>query len=203
MDSQNIRDVLKKVAPDYMGFIFYEKSPRNAEGILDETLLACFPPETKKTGVFVNADLNFILGKVKTFGLQAVQLHGNESPEFCNQLMIKGLEVIKVFSVEKTFDMSILKSYDRVADYYLFDTKGKKHGGNGEKFNWEILKDEAINKPFFLSGGVDIDDLSAIKELQLQNPKLYALDVNSRFEFSAGLKNVDRLIELKNRLAGK
>ncbi len=202
-DSNNIQEVLQKVHPDYMGFIFYEKSPRNAEGILDENILDSFPAEIKKTGVFVNADLNFILGKVKTFGLQAVQLHGNESPEFCNQMRFKGLETIKVFSIGENFDLSILKSYNRVVDYYLFDTKGKNHGGNGEKFNWSILETDLISKPFFLSGGIDVEDMVDIQKLATKNPNLFALDVNSKFEISPGLKDINRLTALKSKLAGQ
>lgn len=198
-ESQNIKDLLK-FAPDYMGFIFYEKSPRNASEVLDENILMHFPQTTLKTGVFVNASLEFINEKIEKFQLDALQLHGNESPEFCKQLKINNIQIIKAFSVDETFDFGQLTDYENAVDYFLFDTKGINHGGNGVKFNWKILETATINKPFFLSGGVDLEDMEEIQLLKSKVKNFFALDVNSKFETSPGLKNVDKIEKLTQLL---
>ncbi|MCK5637993.1 MAG: phosphoribosylanthranilate isomerase, partial [Flavobacteriaceae bacterium] len=145
-------DNIKSVAtlqPDYLGFIFYEKSKRNFDGIIPE-----IPNQIKKTGVFVNATKEFILEKVKRYNLKVVQLHGNESVSFCKEMRQNNIEVIKVFSVGEVFDFDQLKVYENVCDYFLFDTKGKEKGGNGITFNWKLLDNYSSNKPYFLSGGI-------------------------------------------------
>ena len=191
-------DNIKAVAelqPDYMGFIFYKKSKRNFEGILPN-----LPDGIKKVGVFVDTSLEEINENIEKYGLQAVQLHGDESPEFCDH--IKNVEVIKVFAIGKTFDFGTLKQYEDVCDYFLFDTKGKEKGGNGIVFDWNLLKNYSSKKPFFLSGGIGLEELESIKDFS--NSKLarycYALDLNSKFEDEPGLKNVEKLNYFKNNL---
>ena len=189
---ENIKETAE-LLPDYLGFIFYEKSPRFFNGKLPE-----LPKSIQKVGVFVNAAMNDILKKIKEYNLQIVQLHGNETPEVCEVLKIINIEVIKVFSVADDFDFETLAPYESVCDYYLFDTKGQNPGGNGTTFNWEILKNYPSKKPFFLSGGIGLEEINKIKQLDLP---IHALDVNSKFETEPGLKNTQLLKELQNELS--
>jgi phosphoribosylanthranilate isomerase len=196
-ESTNISELLK-LSPDFMGFIFFAKSKRDVADSLGADLLASFPDSTQKVGVFVNAELDFVKGKVEQFGLDLVQLHGDESPEYCFDLKSKGIKVMKVFSVAESFDFNQLEAYKPYVDFFLFDTKGKERGGNGVQFDWSILKGYDQEIPFFLSGGIDLENLEQLSELKGMN--LYAIDVNSKFEIEPGLKDVRRLKELKGRL---
>ncbi|MGM5470589.1 phosphoribosylanthranilate isomerase [Flavobacteriaceae bacterium LMO-SS05] len=189
-----------KLQPDYLGFIFYEKSARFFEGTLPK-----LPPSIKKVGVFVNASIEEISKKVKTYRLDAIQLHGEESPEFCSQLKQydqESVEIIKVFSIKDDFDFNLLKPYEAVCDYYLFDTKGKLPGGNGYTFNWKVLKDYPSTKPYFLSGGIGLEETEHVLSfLQSQESKYcYAIDVNSKFEREPGLKHIEKLKAFKTHL---
>ncbi len=194
---ENISEVAK-LQPDYMGFIFYEKTPRYFEAKMPEISSAI-----KKTGVFVDEEINIILDKIKEHDLNAIQLHGSESAAFCAELKTllieTEVEIIKVFSIKDDFDFERLKEYETVVDFFLFDTKGKNKGGNGITFNWEVLKDYPSKKPFFLSGGIGAEEVEAIQELKAyfeENGKenlLYAIDVNSKFEEEAGFKNIEKL----------
>ena len=172
--------------PDYMGFIFWEKSARYFDGQIPELIKTI-----KKTGVFVNESVENIIEKIDKHDLQAVQLHGKESVEFCQNLknnIDDNIEIIKVFSVGDNFDFDVLKPFENVCDYFLFDTKGKLPGGNGTTFDWKILENYDSDKPFFLSGGIGIEEIPTIKNLKLP---IYAIDVNSRFEIEPGLKNIN------------
>ena len=174
--------------PDYMGFIFWEKSARFFDGEipkLDESI--------KKVGVFVNESVENIIEKINKYNLQAIQLHGKESVEFCQDLKSKindKIEIIKVFSVGYDFDFAVLKPFENACDYFLFDTKGELPGGNGTTFNWKILEKYKSEKHFFLSGGIGIEEIPTINNLKLP---IYAIDVNSRFEIEPGLKNKNLL----------
>jgi phosphoribosylanthranilate isomerase len=183
---ENILEV-GSLLPDYMGFIFWEKSARYFDGIIPE-----LPKSIKKVGVFVDATLEEILEKISTYDLQAVQLHGDESVEFC-EILKKNIsnvtEVIKVFSILNTFDFAVLKSFENVCDYFLFDTKGKLPGGNGTTFDWKVLEKYSSTKLIFLSGGIGIEELDSINEILKINLPVYAIDVNSKFEIEPGLKN--------------
>ncbi|MFI8380459.1 phosphoribosylanthranilate isomerase [Leeuwenhoekiella sp. NPDC079379] len=206
--------------PDYLGFIFYAKSPRN----FDLNKIPKLPAAIKKVGVFVNAELNFVLEKIQQFDLDAIQLHGSESPEYCLQLkklcQIERsrdsekkttpsafevptqnlIELWKVFSIKDTFDFSVLEDYEDVVDMFLFDTKGKEKGGNGYTFDWEVLKKYPSQKPFILSGGIGLAEISSVKEFLQLNLPLYAIDVNSKFELEPGLKNIEDLKNLVSAL---
>ena len=197
--------------PDYLGFIFWEPSKRYFEGTIPK-----LPASIKKVGVFVDAPLEEILKKVDTYDLQAVQLHGKESPEFCidlkkinidrsKALEESNLEIIKVFSIKDDFDFSILTSYENVCDYFLFDTKGKLPGGNGFTFSWEVLKSYPSSKPYFLSGGIGLDEIEKIREFQQRPESKYchAIDINSKFESEPGLKDVKKLKEFKEVLSNE
>ncbi|MDI5894960.1 phosphoribosylanthranilate isomerase [Flavobacterium algoritolerans] len=176
--------------PDYMGFIFWEKSSRYFDGVIPD-----LPKSIKKVGVFVNATQEEILEKIVKYDLQAVQLHGQESVEFCldlrENLKQAQIEIIKVFSVDDTFDFEVLKPFEAVCDYFLFDTKGKLPGGNGTTFDWKVLEKYPSSKPFFLSGGIGMEEMEAVKEILKTNLPLYAIDVNSKFEIEPGLKNIE------------
>lgn len=188
--SKNIAEVAT-VKPDYMGFIFWEKSPRVFNGEMPVLSNAI-----RKTGVFVNEEEHTIRKKVQQYELSAIQLHGDESPEFCAAFKNESTEVIKAFAVDEHFDFETLKRYE-ACDYFLFDAKGKLRGGNGQTFNWRILEKHHIQKPIFLSGGIGIEEIPHIAQLQFP---VYAVDVNSRFEVSPGHKKICELQEFKNQL---
>ncbi len=182
---ENILEV-GSLLPDYMGFIFWKKSARYFDEIIPN-----LPKSIQKVGVFVNASSEEILDKIQKHNLQTVQLHGNESVDFCVDLKNKikpNVQIIKVFSVNDNFDFEVLKPFENVCDYFLFDTKGKLPGGNGIAFDWKVLEKSPSKKPFFLSGGIGLDDLEKIKLLNLP---VYAIDVNSKFEIEPGLKNIE------------
>ena len=185
--------------PDYMGFIFWEKSARYFNGIIAE-----LPKSIKKVGVFVDTSIEDILDKIKKYDLQAVQLHGNESAEFCASLkniLPNQIEIIKVFSILDTFDFAELKPFENVCDFYLFDTKGKLPGGNGTTFDWKVLENYSSTKPFFLSGGIGIEELEQVKQVLKTNLPIYAIDINSKFEVEPGLKNIELCRDAINRVS--
>ncbi|WP_026728114.1 phosphoribosylanthranilate isomerase [Flavobacterium denitrificans] len=193
---ENILEV-GALLPDYMGFIFWKKSARYCNDTVPELIKTI-----KKVGVFVNQSQDEILEKVAKFNLQAVQLHGEESVEFCSELkekLSKEIEIIKVFSADENFDFEIIKPFENVCDYFLFDTKGKLPGGNGTIFDWNILKKYNSKKPFFLSGGIGMEELNAIEEISKTKLPIYAVDVNSKFEIEPGLKNKNLLSNFKRK----
>lgn len=200
---ENLIEVAK-LQPDYLGFIFYKKSPRYFEGAIPK-----LPKSIKKVGVFVDSPIEEIIEKVKKYNLDVVQLHGEESPEFCSKCRAElvavshPIEIIKVFSVNDDFIFSLLKPYETVCDYYLFDTKGKLPGGNSYTFNWKVLKDYTSSKPYFLSGGIGLEEAESVMSfLQKQESKYcYAIDVNSKFENEPGLKNIPKLKTFRNELS--
>lgn len=185
--------------PDYMGFIFWEKSARYFDGVIPT-----LPKSIQKVGVFVNATSEEILEKIEKHNLQAVQLHGNESVEFCETLkknLPKGIDVIKVFSILDIFDFAALNPFEPVCDYFLFDTKGKLPGGNGTTFDWKVLRNYPSTKPFFLSGGIGLEEMKAVNEILKTNLPIYAIDVNSKFEIEPGLKNIQLSKDAINRIS--
>jgi phosphoribosylanthranilate isomerase len=182
---------LSLLCPDYMGFIFFGKSPRYAGEILNADVLAAIPANIIKTGVFVNASLESVMETVSRFGLDAVQLHGNESPQMCGRVKAQGVKVLKAFHPKSSADFEATKAYEATCDYFLFDTPSVAHGGSGRKFDWTLLDDYTGAVPFFLSGGIDVQDLDEIKALS--HPQLAGLDLNSRFEIVPALKNIPAL----------
>ena len=183
--------------PDYLGFIFYAKSPRFINEISSE-VIKYVPSSIKTTGVFVNEDLAVVKAYVIKYNLKAVQLHGNEKIAFCKALKETGVVVIKAFGIDAHFDFDQLEAYQDVVDYFLFDTQTATHGGSGKVFDWKLLSNYHLQKPYFLSGGIGLEHASAIKEIK--DPRLYAIDVNSKFEIEPGLKDVDKLIMFKEKL---
>ncbi|MCW3786095.1 phosphoribosylanthranilate isomerase [Plebeiibacterium sediminum] len=193
-------DAIAALQPDYMGFIFYRKSPRYIGEDYSPEIIHHLPDTIKKTGVFVNASEQEIADAVTRYELNAVQLHGSESFELCLMVKQMGVEVIKAFQVDEEFDFSVLMPYTEVCDYYLFDTKTKGFGGSGHKFDWSVLNNYSNNKPIFLSGGITQDDVADVMNLKHLN--IYAVDINSRFEIEPALKDVEKvdsfIKELKN-----
>ncbi len=182
--------LIAALQPDLMGFIFYPKSPRYAEP-LDAAALNALPKSIKKIGVFVNEDLDKILTIVFKYKLDGVQLHGTENREICSKLRDAGLLVIKAFSIAEAYNFVLTKNYEGACDYFLFDTKTEAYGGSGLKFNWTMLSEYTGETPFLLSGGIAADDAEAI--LKIEHPKFAGIDLNSKFETSPGLKNVEML----------
>lgn len=176
---------------DYAGFIFYEKSPRFVGKKIDSFALKQFDA-INKTGVFVNADIEFVLKTVEDYGLNFVQLHGNETPDFCARLK-QLVPVVKAFGIKNDISISnLVMPYEAAVNYFLFDTKATSYGGTGRKFDWSVLENQPIFKPYFLSGGIGANDAENIKDFnKLQ--KVFALDLNSRFEVEPGVKDMDLL----------
>jgi len=188
-NENNILDVAE-LNPEYMGFIFYEKSKRYFNSVIPE-----LPKSINKIGVFVNSTFDYIRGKVEKHDLQGVQLHGNESSELCAKLKALNIIVIKVFSVKNQFDFKVLEPFEMVCDYYLFDTKGKEPGGNGYTFNWNVFKKYPSIKSFFLSGGIGPQEMDSLL-LFLKRPEsdlCCTLDLNSKFETASGIKDKAKL----------
>ncbi len=183
-------EYLALLKPDFLGFIFYEKSKRFVgDNLLIKDLH--IDKNTQKVGVFVNASHEYILENIKKHDLDLVQLHGDETPDFCAYLFKQNIKISKAFQVDEDFDFKILDVYKDVCSYFLFDTKTKHYGGSGRKFDWDILSGYDNEKPFFLSGGIDIDDAQNIKQLKGLN--IFAIDINSKFEIEPGLKDVGKI----------
>ena len=192
---ENILEI-SQLKPDFLGFIFYNKSPRNFEGEIPN-----LPKEIKKVGVFVNASSEEILQKAKQHNLDFIQLHGNESSEFCSEIQ-KEIPVIKAFPIDEYFDFDILNDYENSCDYFLFDTKGKNQGGNGITFDWSLLDNYKLEKKYFLSGGISLENAAALLAfLETESAEnCVAIDINSQFEKQPGLKNTEKITEFKSKL---
>ena len=184
-EADNIRDV-EALGIDMMGFIFWPKSSRYVSQRPDY-----LPKRVKRVGVFVDEDLEQVKRLAEDYGLDYIQLHGQESPSYIFQL--RGLHVIKAFNISTAEDLLQTQPYEGLVDYFLFDAKGKSVGGNGEKFNWDVLDAYQGNTPFLLSGGIGPDDTERVNAFH--HPKCIGIDLNSRFELSPGLKDVAKLKE--------
>ena len=193
---------IANLKPDYLGFIFWDKSKRHFSGPMKP-----IPHTVKKVGVFVDASIETVVARIEDYELLLVQLHGSESPEYCAQLRAKAkqVQIIKVFSIKNNFDFDILKPYESVCDFYLFDTKGELPGGNGYAFDWGVLKEYPSTKPYFLSGGIGLNEIDSLKEFMKRPEAKYchAIDVNSKFEIEPGLKDVEKVKEFKKELGLK
>ncbi len=193
-DVDQVRD-LDEMGVEFCGFIFYPKSPRYIFKHVPSTEIKKIKGKINKVGVFVNAYTDEIVRIVDDCGLYLVQLHGDETPRECEKIS-SYVTTIKAFRLGN--DDNILwkiKDYQDVVDMFLFDTEGAGYGGTGKKFNWEVLKGLNIRKPFFLSGGIQPDDTDKLK-LFAQDAvakDLFAVDVNSRFEITHGIKDVQKI----------
>lgn len=193
-EPQNIH-AIAALAPNYMGFIFWEPSSR----YVNQSTPA-LTEKIKKTGVFVDASLDYIEQSINEHKLQAVQLHGKETSLHCKEIQNLGVEVIKAFSIRDEFNFSELEVFENCCDFFLFDTKGELPGGNGYRFDWSILKTYPSKKPFFLSGGIGIENVEELQKLIKTNLPLYAIDVNSKFESAPAIKKIKELKQFKNEL---
>ena len=186
---ENIFDIAS-LGPDYLGFIFYDKSPRYVDQELNIDILNQLPKTIHKVGVFVNSEINYILDKVKSYQLEFVQLHGSETVKYCQELKEHSIKIIKAFQIEQGFDFNQIIPYKKVVDYFLFDTKTTSYGGSGKKFNWDVLEAYDNEVPFFLSGGISLEDAKTIKnDLLKKELNIKALDINSCFESLPAVKN--------------
>lgn len=185
-EDENIHQ-LAQLGIDYIGHIFYPKSAR----YIAEAKLLNSNPSIKKTGVFVNASLEEISQAIQSYQLQSVQLHGDESVELIQQISPFGVEIIKAFGVNNDFDWNTLEPYLDHIDYLLFDSKSSQYGGTGERFNWDKLKEYPFDKPYFLSGGLSLENIQ--EAVEFEDSRLIGLDLNSRFEISPGLKDIEKI----------
>jgi phosphoribosylanthranilate isomerase len=197
-ERDNCYQLVQEVNPDWMGLIFYSKSPRL---VPSESVdwLAELP--IKKVGVFVGEEPSEIRSKAALFGLSALQLHGGESVEVVKQLKEgTGLEIWKVFGVGEKLDWKLMEEFVPHVDRFLFDTATASKGGSGKTFDWKLLKDYPFEKGFFLSGGLRLEHAAEILELDKDIPQLLGVDVNSGFEIAPGLKHIPDLKEFKQKL---
>lgn len=182
---------------DFAGLIFYPDSPRYVGDKLSKKDVKKADFDLKKVGVFVNPELIDVLDAIDDYGLQVVQLHGDETPEICDDLSGE-VEVIKAFRItgDENID-ELVAPYDAVCDYYLFDTGGLKEsfGGTGTQFDWNILKKAKIEKPFFLSGDIGVEDVAKIKAFK--HPDFFGVDLNSKIETAPGVKDMSKLLQFK------
>jgi phosphoribosylanthranilate isomerase len=170
-----------------IGLNFYDQSSRFVNHPLSGIKSSS---KAKKVGVFVNPELPYLFEKIDEYNLLMVQLHGNESVEFCQEVA-KHINIIKAFGVDENFSFANTEPYLNSASYFLFDTKSPAFGGSGKKFNWQKLAEYRFDKPFLLSGGIQLEDIPAINKLNF--PALIGIDVNSGFEISPGNKDLDKV----------
>lgn len=218
-DSENIQSLLA-LEPDFIGFIFYDKSKRFVSDFPQVEI----PLHIKKVGVFVNESIENIIQTVTNYNLDFVQLHGNDTPKYIEELKILVAErsrsensnllgmistplnhqlgIIKAFSVDENFDFGVTQQFENTCDYFIFDTKGKDYGGNGIKFNWEILSNYKGETPFLLSGGISKKDAKLVLSFlrRQESKKCIGLDINSGFELKPGFKNIEDIKEFKQNL---
>ena len=195
--TQNGQEV-EKLDVDFLGYIFYAPSKRFVGETPEPGL---FNTEKPKVGVFVDENAFEILALSRNLGFEWVQLHGKENPKTCQLLKRQGLKIIKAFSVDENFDFENTLPYEKVANYFLFDTKTENHGGSGQKFNWSVLDKYDGHIPFFLSGGIGPEDAETI--LKINHPKITGVDVNSGFEDEPGLKNTEKLEKIIQEIKTK
>ena len=188
-DPENIRKLIR-LKPDFIGFILYPGSKRFVGE--DYQLNEEIPASIQRVGVFVNALLSDIIQWVNRLGLDYVQLHGDEPVAYCQELADMDIRVIKAFGIHEDFNFDTVLPYSPYCEFFLFDTKSPAHGGTGKKFDWNILNGYSSDKPVFLSGGIGPEDTEVIQELEKKIP-IYAVDINSRFEISPGLKDIKML----------
>ena len=189
-DAQNIRDV-ESLGVDWIGMIFWPKSKRYVAEVP-----SYLPEHLKKVGVFVDSTLDDILQHISDYQLDIIQLHGQESPDFAKAL--KPHTIIKAFNIEKADDLLQTEKYEGIADYFLFDTKGKMVGGNGQKFDWSVLTAYQGKTPFLLSGGIGPEDAESVKSFH--HPRCIGIDLNSRFESEPGFKDINQLKTFLNNI---
>ena len=185
-DADNIRAV-SELGIDWMGFIFWAPSSRYVS-----EKPSFLPTRQKRVGVFVDARIEEVRSKADEYALDLIQLHGKESPAFCERLKANSRQqLIKAFNIATQEDLEQTLPYEGLVDYFLFDTKAKMVGGNGTQFDWSVLSAYQGNTPFLLSGGIGPDDAEKVRNFH--HPQLAGIDLNSRFELSPALKDIEKL----------
>jgi phosphoribosylanthranilate isomerase len=194
---------LDEMGVEFAGFIFYPKSPRYVYRSMPKSEIKKIKGRNiNKVGVFVNATVDEVLEAVDDCGLYIVQLHGDETPKYCEKIA-NYVTVVKAFRLRE--DDNVLwkvKDYTDIADMFLFDTEGAGYGGTGKKFDWNVLQGLNIAKPFFLSGGIGPDDVEKLRDFAHEPvaKDLFSIDVNSKFETSPGIKNMDALEQFVKKI---
>jgi phosphoribosylanthranilate isomerase len=193
--AENI-EAVAALGPDYVGFVCYAPSPRYA-GELDTNTTNGVPQSIRKTAVLVNEDRETVVALINKYGFDAIQLHGSEDTEFCAYFKDK-VQVIKAFGLNEQFDFKVLEDFSDSVDIFLFDTKTNIHGGSGKSFDWSLLENYRLNIPFFLSGGLSLENLEEVKNIR--HPQFYGVDLNSKFETAPGMKDIGKLEEAFNMI---
>lgn len=197
-------NALDNMGVDLAGFIFYPKSPRFAGNKISPEKMKKIGGRIARVGVFVNMPYENLMKTVESYRLDMVQLHGDETPRFCEQVS-NYITVIKAFRLSDNDPIEwMIKPYDDTCDMYMFDTLGSGYGGTGKKFDWNVLKNISVGKLFFLSGGIEPGDETKLKEFSSEAvaQKLFAVDINSRFEVSAGVKDMEKIGKMVKGLRG-
>ena len=201
----NIKQVsqLNEIGVEFAGFNFYRPSPRYVYKSMPSAAIKKIRGKINKVGIFVDEDVDEVLRTVDDCGLYLVQLHGNESPRYCEKIS-NYITVIKAFRLSNDDNVEWkIKDYYDAADMFLFDTETPSFGGSGKKFNWQLLKGLDIQKPFFLAGGISPDDADEIKKFATYATAkdLFAIDINSKFELMPGVKDIELIKAFKKRLS--
>lgn len=184
-DSANIRQIDELGCVDWMGFIFYPPSSRNVEHVPDY-----LPKHCKRVGVFVNATVEDIQHRQEEFGFDLIQLHGDETPEYCQALRARlkeGTELIKMIPIVSPEELTDTQAYEGIIDYFLFESKCQGYGGSGHQFDWNILQGYQGQTPFLLTGGIGPDDAEKVRAFH--HPQCIGIDLNSRFETAPAIKD--------------
>ena len=205
---ENFKEIAA-VEPDYVGFIFYPKSKRFVE---DESVFEVFP-NAEKVGVFVNESIENILEKVEQYKLDVVQLHGDETADFCEELINQkhqrlltdenflDFKIWKAVGIKSIEDFQQLTTYQQVVDSFVFDTKSVDYGGTGRKFDWQLLTNYQLSTPFLLSGGIQLEDAFLLKNFQ--HPQCIGFDINSGFEVEPGIKKIEEVKQFIDTIDGR
>lgn len=194
---KNIQEIVS-LNPDLIGFIFYKKSRRYIDKSTLQSSIQKIPAPIKKVGVFVNETNDVIQAIAQQYALDIIQLHGEESIAQCQALHEKGFNIIKAFPIQDKIDIEVLATYIPYCSAFLFDTKTSQYGGSGQAFNWNILQNYTLDKPFYLSGGIGLSNIK--QALKIKHPALIGFDCNSQLEDEAGLKNYNHTKQLINTI---
>jgi len=196
-DLENLAQI-SLLEPDYVGFVFYQHSKRNALETLDPSELTNLNPEIQKVGVFVDHSIAQIVDICNRFSLDIAQLHGSESPQFCRDLLhaLPTVKIWKAFGLDNNFDFSCVTPYESNCSQLLFDTKSDLLGGSGSSFDWSILKGYRGTTPFIISGGIGNHNITSLLEVAKELPLATGIDINSRVEIAPGLKCPEQVGQL-------
>lgn len=195
-------NALDEIGITFAGFIFYPKSPRWMVQKINAEKMKQIKGKIVKVGVFVNPTYEELKKTVDEYRLDMVQLHGDESPKFCEKIA-DYISVIKAFRLSENDSLEwMTKPFIEICDFFMFDTLGVGYGGTGKKFDWTILQKSPPDKPYFLSGGIEPGDEESLNEFVKTDAgeKLFAVDINSRFEISPGVKDIKTIEDFGDKI---